>query len=274
MKSISELNELEDNINIVNEIIDINSNNPIKKPKKNEISQIKYDINNNKKELNKMEKIIKEMNIKSKKINLVVNTIHEEIKTLYINNYQFILPELDNYQSEDGVNINSKIIYKKEDFDLINNQLKLIFNNNIKYNLIFRASEDGAFGKIFKKKCKKRKTLIIILSTKNKKFGGYTGQLWDDSNNIFKDNDAFCFSCNNNKIYESIKNNYAIYCKENCGPIFYDMFSLTNNFIKDGGYTYTAELAKLKYNNIDEDYELSGEQIFHIKELEVFEIDY
>ena len=50
----------------------------------------------------------------------------------------------------------------------------------IRYKLIYRASEDGAFGKIFKSKEPRTKRTLIIISTKNNKtFGGFTEALWN-----------------------------------------------------------------------------------------------
>ena len=183
---------------------------------------------------------------------------------------------------------------KKKDFDLVNEHLKSIYEEKkIRYKLIYRASEDGAFGKIFKNKVSRTKRTLIIINTKNNKtFGGFTEALWNNSNTTRKDEKAFCFSFDKNKIYKSKKYVYpkyckenadeknseenadAIYCKENAGPIFCQMFGINKNFIKDGGYCVQKDLSLMKFEGIQNDYELADEPYFKINELEVFEIKF
>ena len=181
---------------------------------------------------------------------------------------------------------------------MVNNHLvslykKIYKNKKIRYKLIYRASEDGAFGKIFKNKVSRTKRTLIIISTKNNKtFGGFTEALWNNSNTTRKDEKAFCFSFDKNKIYKSKKYVYpkyckenadeknseenadAIYCKENAGPIFCQMFGINKNFIKDGGYCVQKDLSLMKFEGIQNDYELADEPYFKINELEVFEIKF
>ena len=220
-------------------------------------------------------KILQEISNKSLNIDRMNKQMYQNINILGLETMNYILPDFDSPQKENGVNINSKIINKINDFNLINNYLSNLYNKEIKYELIYRASEDGAFGKIFKKKCSKTKrTLTIIFTKKNKKFGGYTEVLWNDSNSLRKDENAFCFSFDEKKIYKSKKDANAIYCKENAGPIFYDMFGINNNFVTEGGFCKVKELAEMKYENVSKDYELPGEENFNIKELEVFQINF
>ena len=132
----------------------------------------------------------------------------------------YILPDFDSPQKENGVN-NSKIINKINDFNLINNYLSNLYNKEIKYELIYRASEDGAFGKIFKKKCSKTKrTLTIIFTKKNKKFGGYTEVLWNDSKSLRKDENAFCFSFDEKKFIKVKKMQMLFIVKKMQGLFF------------------------------------------------------
>ena len=50
------------------------------------------------------------------------------------------------------------------------------------------------------------------------------------------------------------------------------MFGINQNFASEGGYCKMKKLAKSKYENINTDYELAGEENFNIQELEAFEI--
>ena len=49
-------------------------------------------------------------------------------------------------------------------------------------------------------KCKNiRGTLIVVKTDEKKIFGGFTTQLWDDSERNYDDDKAFCFSLNKKK---------------------------------------------------------------------------
>ena len=221
--------------------------------------------------------------------------MNQKIQKLNLNTQNYILiPKINITPNEKEVNIDSRILYKKKDFNLVNEHLKSLYEEKkIRYKLIYRASEDRAFGKIFKNKVSRTKRTLIIISTKNNKtFGGFTEALWNNSNTTRKDEKAFCFSFDKNKIYKSKKYVYpkyckenadeknseenadAIYCKENAGPIFCQMFGINKNFIKDGGYCVQKDLSLMKFKGIQNDYELADEPYFKINELEVFEIKF
>ena len=271
MDIIKELNAL-DNLLCINEENKIGNKN---KEEKNEITRIYEQKIINEKIYQRNVKIMKEIMNKSSNINNINKEMYQKIQELYLKTMNYILPESDFPQYEEGVNINSKIIYKKKDLDLINNYLSSLYREKIKYNLIFRASEQGAYGKIFKKKCSEiERTLVVVLTKNDKTFGGFTESLWDDSNSTKKDKKAFCFSFDFNKIYKSKIGMNAIYCKENSGPIFCDMFGINNNFIVDGGFCKIKQLAESKYDNVSTDYELAEKEVFYIKELETFEIQF
>ncbi len=50
------------------------------------------------------------------------------------------------------------------------------------------------------------------------------------------------------------------------------MFGINSNFAYEGGYSTNLEISLTKYENVEENFELSGEEYFKIKELEVFKI--
>ena len=229
------------------------------------------EIENNKKI--RVQKIIKEIKNKSLVIEIYNNKILENLETMNEKVKSIVLPTKNEIEKETGVHMDTHVISKNSEYALINNKLKDIYKSKIQYELIYRASVDGAFGKIFKKKCLKvRRTLIVVESKKNKIFGGFTEARWNDSDSDYKDENAFCFSLNENKIYNSIKDTKAISCLRDFGPIFCDMFEITDNFASDGGFSKCLDLEMTKYDGVTKDYELPGEEIFDIKELEVFKV--
>ena len=77
----------------------------------------------------------------------------------------------------------SNIIKDKNEYEFIENRLKLAGNNkDIRYKLLYRASKDGDKAKTFHEKCNGiRGTLCLVKTTDNIKLGGYTEALWDGS---------------------------------------------------------------------------------------------
>ena len=291
LELIKELNDFENLLKIDTD--NITEGN--KRKEKDEITKINEEKNKNEKIYERNKKIINEMKNKIVNINNTNLEMNQKIQKLNLNTQNYILiPKINFTPNEKEVNIDSRILYKKKDFNLVNEHLKSLYEEKkIRYKLIYRASEDGAFGKIFKNKVSRTKRTLIIISTKNNKtFGGFTEALWNNSNTTRKDEKAFCFSFDKNKIYKSKKYVYpkyckenadeknseenadAIYCKENAGPIFCQMFGINKNFIKDGGYCVQKDLSLMKFEGIQNDYELADEPYFKINELEVFEIKF
>jgi len=112
------------------------------------------------------------------------------------------------------------------------NELMILceFKLNQKWNLIYKASQDGFGAFDFHQKCdNKKNTFIIIKSLNGNVFGGYTEQSW--SGYGFKqDKNAFMFSYinkNNTPLkMNCIDPNSAIICNNTKGPIFGKGFDL------------------------------------------------
>ena len=179
---------------------------------------------------------------------------------------------------------NQKKLVKRFKNGIINNILKTeneIFNvtqriqgylnKKIKYNLIYFARADGDKASNFHRKCDKvRKSLVLIMDTNGNRFGGFTMRDWGGNCIQKKDEKAFIFSLDKNKIYGVLPDQVAIGCYPNFGPIFFGcQIRVYDNFFTKGGSTY---LKGLNYAT-EEDYELTnGNQAYGIKELEVYEV--
>lgn len=124
--------------------------------------------------------------------------------------------------------INSSIIKNDlKKFNLLNNWIKeKMDKDQIKYELIFKMSENGTRAEDFHKFCNdKGATLTIIKTTGNQMFGGFTPLDWKSlSNNyelIDKTRRTFLFSLNLMKKFEMLSNQKtAIYSSKNFGPSF------------------------------------------------------
>ena len=102
------------------------------------------------------------------------------------------------------------------------------------------------------------------------RFGGFTMRDWAGNCIQKKDERAFIFSVDKNKIYGVLPDQVAIGCYPGFGPIFFGcQIRVYDNFFTKGGSTY---LKGLNYAT-EEDYELTnGEQSYQIRELEVYDV--
>ena len=147
----------------------------------------------------------------------------------------------------------------------------------MKFNLLYQVSRDGDRISTFTKKVSNKcPTLVLIKTTDNYKFGGYTSQQWNmnGSYTYVKDELAFIFSLNKRKKYSINNNNTAI-----CGDPNHFAFGgghdfciwdqcTTNNNSKDySGKSHTY--------NTTEYYELTeGKNNFYVFECEVYHIEF
>ena len=163
------------------------------------------------------------------------------------------------------------IIKNEGELALITQRIQTYLNKDIYYNLLLYSKIDGDKATTFHQKCDKAKrSLILIMDNEGNRFGGFTMRSWNGKNIQKKDEKAFVFSVDKNKIYPIIPDEVAIGCYPNFGPIFFGcQIRVFDNFFIKGGSTY---LKGLNYQT-EEDYELTnGNQIFGIKELEVYEV--
>jgi hypothetical protein len=153
------------------------------------------------------------------------------------------------------------------------------------WSLVYRASQDGFEASQFHSKCDdKPNTLIIVKSVNGNIFGGYTEQSWSfNSGNYRHDLNSFIFSLNNinnnnNQRFKLkwSKNNYSIYCANNCGPTFgagndlhiADKSNSNTDSYSNIGKSYTH--SNLVYGSNEARTFLAGSFNFQVEEIEVF----
>ena len=235
---------INDCINIENSIKDINSiNESIKKC--NDLIDITIFFNLDEKEINQFISNIKKLGSLENKNDLIKSSI--------INN-----------------DINKQIIITKWIKEKIN-------KNEIKYELIFKMSENGSTSKDFHNYCNNKvPTLILIKTNKNRIFWRFTPLNWKNDGSYTYDvsNQTFIFSLNLMKKYDMInKKKSAIKLNGiNYGPNFGDHdFSLGKN-LKEGE-TYANNYCNYLSNN---NLELTGgkgdNEKFATEEFEVYKV--
>ena len=239
-----------------------------------EIKEIKEELN---KEKIKNESLQKTVDVLVKENNQLKNDIKEilEWKNNITKKDLIKLNDKDNKYE-----IDSKIINKKEEIELLSNRLTskgFIKNKKVIFNLLYRASRDSDSPDIYHRKCDgKVNTLCIIQTIKGCKFGGYTEAMIKSNNsNDDKDPNAFVFSLNKMKIYENMKKESNAVCHSpGWGPIFRsDAFAVWNKDFFSYHFHRIGTKGQSNFGIMNEDYEINnGEQNFSIKELEVFQI--
>ena len=241
-------------------------------------------INNEWNDNNKLSSIINnciniEDNIKN------INIINENIKNYKINNDIKIDFDLENeyfdnfiytiksfgilYASND---LDSLILKNKDDLNKFSNLLSKKIKIK-KMKLLYRASKDGLNLNNLRDKINNKSNLIFLFLIGNTRiFGSFISSKIEVQHQTYtKDENAFVFSLNNNKIYEILIPQYAIY--------FYNGYTVLigNNWNGNGFWINSGKfneklLTEPKIYDFQKNYELTeGKNEFN--ELEIFEIN-
>ena len=169
----------------------------------------------------------------------------------------------------------SSIIKNTYEIEFLINKLSKL--NPVSFTLLYKGTKDKDDSKIFHQKCDNEKNILLfILTNKNYIFGGYTSVGFDSSGNAKKDNEAFLFSIDMQKIYDIKQDLYAIFCNKNCGPIFCAKSDGIYNICIPNKYFGVKSYSCKKGIpfNTTEPFELNhGEKEFQVVELEVYRID-
>jgi hypothetical protein len=157
-------------------------------------------------------------------------------------------------------------------------------NRNISYTskqfynmkLIYRATDDGDTAEMFHKKCDNiSPILLLIKTTKHRRFGGFTQSCFESTDKPTGklDGSAFIFSLDKLKSYDVQEGQNAICTYKEKGPIFYGNES-SNIYLSDKFLITKGNVAKKgdRYNT-NEDYEINfGKAKFVAKEIEIYQI--
>ena len=148
--------------------------------------------------------------------------------------------------NQERIKYNKSVIMKEDEFNLIRSAIKSRMNKEIKeLKKLYQATIDGDGAINFHSKCDNiPNTLVLIKSAGNRRFGGFTSQVWESNNGEFKDDkNAFLFSLDKQKIYSYKNDGKAIYNYKNYGPTFGNLHTLWigNNAIQPKKNSYTNE---------------------------------
>ena len=169
-------------------------------------------------------------------------------------------------------NLDSLILKNKDELNKFNN----LFSNKINIKnikLLYRTSRDGFNLNILKDKINNKSNLIFLFLTGNTRiFGTFiSSKIEVEDKKYIKDENAFVFSLNNNKIYKILIPEYSISFR-------IDNLLIGNNWNSNGFNLYSGKfyenlLKNPKIYDFQKDKELTeGKNEFN--ELEIFEINY
>ena len=212
----------------------------------------------------------------------IINSLINEIKNLKIENTKINNKFLD---IEKRLNLLENKIKKEEEKNtgyegLINkiitnkNEAKefskfLFQNENINFKLLYQATRDGdQIIDIINKIKGYSPTIFLFFTEKGIKCGGYTKALWNCDSKYKKDSSSFLFNFNNKTIFKIKNSNEAIICDKEIacfGNRGSSDFYIYNKFLINGVFESNNKLSYYCNN-----YDVQGENISKIKELEIF----
>lgn len=245
----------------------------------NENQNLKEKIQIMKKEIKDKDKVIETLKNELQKNNININygDINSGARNLEESNESYGEDKESDLGNEVII---TDIIKSQDELDFIEERLKEIKyfqNKNLKYQLIYKGTKDGDKSSTFHYKCDGiRSTLTLVKTKKGLRFGGYTSENWNQIGGYGKvDPNAFCFSFDLKKIYNSQKNQLAILCSDSYGPYFKGtntIFGIYNNFFTKGGWCdYTT--FSFSFGKFDKNFEITnGEQNFDIEDVEIFKV--
>ena len=216
LKKLSEMN----NISLVKKDNIINLNFPAEIMLKKHEKEIELIIKDKNIEL--IEKELKELKIKYNKINEEKKKKKKKIENLE-NEIKEIKKALNPGLNINQLKIDNKsVIMNENEVDFIHLAIKERLNKEVKgLKKLYQATIDGDSASVFHNKCDKAtKTLVLIKSGNDKRFGEYTSYCWEGNSIEKKDENALVFSLNKMKIYDIISGEDAIGCFPKYGPIF------------------------------------------------------
>ena len=247
---------------------------------------VEIDLFDKKKNDDYLKEKIKNLENENKKLKYDVEYLKKENINLKneIEEIKKIIEQINSNIKINNINIDSVIINNNE-FNFIYNTIKYKLKKEIKeVKKLYQATIDGDDLKYFHSRCDNiPNTLTIIKSAGNRRFGGFTTQVWESPKDGFykDDKNAFLFSIDKQKIYPYKNDGYAIWCGRNGGPTFGigDNFSSIyigkNPINKKRLFTNESNINKCSYNFFGDKNALSedGEQKgIYAVEYEVFEI--
>ena len=166
---------------------------------------------------------------------------------------------------------NSEIINNQKELDFIFNAISPA--NTLSLKMLYNSETDGEN----KEKLKSayigvNDILIVIKTKKNKRFGGYSHESFENNEFQKQDKKAFLFSLDKLKLYKSKGTEHTIW-NFNLDSIDFGWgtdLRLFHNFISNKNYTNQS--TDFEYNN--ENFALNDEKYFDVSNFELYKVNF
>ena len=164
------------------------------------------------------------------------------------------------------------IIHRYAEIDDVVSKIQDTLLKGVKFHLVYKAFDLDDKAKTFHEKCDNlNMSLVLIETDKDVRFGGFTTKSWKGNCLKKKDNSAFVFSLETNKIYDIIENEPAVGCYPKFGPVFFGcQIRIYDEFFTKGGTTCFKGLNYKTRKNFELN---NGEQKYLVKDIEVYNIE-
>ena len=224
------------------------------------LTKIKNDINED------MTYIFKCYNQQKNEIKELKNTI-KDMNTTIAN----LIQRIEKLENQPDKLIKSNIIKNFQELALLFNTISPQ-SKNLSCQLLYSSEKDGENAEKFKNSYLNKNDILVLIETKkDKRFGGYAHEKFQDFEGFeMKDSKAFLFNLNKMKIYKSKEGAIAIW---NNGGNSMDFgygtdLRIYHNFFQEKNYTSPTT----SDYNYDENFALNNEKFFEIKYLELFKV--
>lgn len=244
------------------------------KEMKKEILEMKQKLEIKDSELEKADEKMLRMELKMNRMNTELNELKRNDENMERDDDSIKYNGNEELEKQKGStnSIDSKILELEEELKFIE---KRITSNRSKkrvnYKLLFRGTRDGTSARVFHSKCDNiTGTLTIVKTDKGLRFGGYTEALWNplDTYGYRDDKEAFVFSLDLKKIYNSKNGVNAIIPNVHYGPVFgTGVFEINSLAFKNGGQSCPDPNYSYSKNELTK-----GDFIFEVVEIEVYQI--
>ena len=240
--------------------------------KNEQIDELNIKIKEIKKELELKDNKIKNLEQNLSELNIRITNLEKNNQINNNNN-----SKLKSIKSESNDYIYKSIIEKSSILADIE-EIKFLFNiisqnNNLNLELLYSSELYGENEEKLKSSYIGVNDIIIMVKTKkNKRFGGYVHESFEDNEFKKSDNKAFLFNLDKKKIYKSKGNAHSLW-NYSFNSIDFGAgtdLRIFHKFFTNKNYTNPVD-SDFEYNN--ESFALNGEKYFQISILEIYKVN-
>lgn len=200
-----------------------------------------------------------------------LNEINSDRKVSFVNSSAALLPifSQENFKSQ---------IIKSEDISFVLHHINKIHSKKCNYSLLFSTDLKSSSALDFHYACDGLSpTLIIIKTTHDYKFGGYTQIKWNSDSRNEEDNCGFLFSINKQKLIfrDGGGNKYSSSSLNHHGPTFgsgHDLLISDNCTKNKNSYNFLKSSFGAFDSEVNKYYLANGDKYFQVDKYEVFKV--